>query len=88
MDRPTKITFREMRDMGVRGVVVYYADYKCSHSQAISADGWADDVRLSHIERTASSAKRCGKRRGGDVRGVVVATLFADIGSAYRRQPL
>jgi len=33
-DRPQKITFAEMRDMGVRGC----ADYRCSHSVAISGD--------------------------------------------------
>jgi hypothetical protein len=25
-----------MRDMGVRGVLIYYADYKCSHSIALA----------------------------------------------------
>jgi hypothetical protein len=30
MDRPTKITFGEMRDMGVRGLLIYCADYRCS----------------------------------------------------------
>jgi hypothetical protein len=39
-----------MRDMGVRGLSVYCADYRCSHSIAISGDGWPDDVRLSDIE--------------------------------------
>jgi hypothetical protein len=34
--RPQKITFREMRDMGVRGVLVYCADYHCSHSMRSS----------------------------------------------------
>jgi hypothetical protein len=48
--RPQKITFGEMRDAGVRGVLVYCADYKCSHSIAISADRWPDDVRLSDLE--------------------------------------
>jgi hypothetical protein len=33
-----------MRDMGVRGVLIYCADYHCTHSTAISADRWADDV--------------------------------------------
>jgi hypothetical protein len=37
-DRPQKITFAEMRDMGVRGVLIYCADYKCSHSIALMAD--------------------------------------------------
>jgi hypothetical protein len=35
-----------MRDMGVRGILVYCADYQCSHSIAISGDGWPDDLRL------------------------------------------
>jgi hypothetical protein len=28
MDRPQKITFAEMREMGVRGVLIYCADYR------------------------------------------------------------
>ena len=49
-DRPTKITFAEMREMGVHGLLIYCADYRCSHSIAISGDGWPDDLRLSDIE--------------------------------------
>jgi hypothetical protein len=30
-----KITFAETRDMGVRGILVYCADYQCSHSIAV-----------------------------------------------------
>ena len=48
--RPAKISFAEMRDMGVRGLLVYCADYHCSHSIAISADAWPDEARLSDIE--------------------------------------
>ena len=43
-DRPQKITFAEMRDMGVRGVLVYCADFRCSHSIAISGEPLADDL--------------------------------------------
>jgi hypothetical protein len=43
-ERPQKIT-------SVRGVLIYCADYRCSHSIAVSADQWADDLRLSDIER-------------------------------------
>jgi hypothetical protein len=32
-----------MRDMGVRGILVYCADYRCSHSIAISGDAWPDE---------------------------------------------
>ena len=37
-NRPQKISFAEMRDMGVRGLLVYCADYRCSHSIAISGE--------------------------------------------------
>ena len=29
-NRPQKITFAEMREQGVRGILVYCADYRCS----------------------------------------------------------
>jgi hypothetical protein len=48
--RPQKITFAEMRSSGVRGVLVYCADYRCSHHVAITGDSWSDDVRLSDLE--------------------------------------
>jgi len=50
----------DMRDMGVRGILVYCADYRCSHSIAINGDCWPDDVRLSDIEpaTTASAVSR------------------------------
>jgi hypothetical protein len=47
MPGPTKITFGEMRESGVRGMLIYCADYHCSHSIAISADHWATAGRLS-----------------------------------------
>ena len=50
MTSEQKITFAEMRDMGVRGIIVYCADYTCSHSIAVSGDAWPDDFRLSDIE--------------------------------------
>ena len=39
-----------MCDSGVRGLLVYCADYRCSHSIAVSADRWPDEVQLSDIE--------------------------------------
>ena len=60
-DRPQKITFAEMRDMGVRGILVYCADYRCSHSIAVSAHQWRDDLRLSDIEHRFICAA-CSKR--------------------------
>jgi hypothetical protein len=63
---PQKITFGAMRASGVRGILVYCSDYKCGHSIAISADRWADDIRLSDIE-PRFVCKACGKR-GADAR--------------------
>jgi hypothetical protein len=64
--RPQKITFAQMRESGVRGILVYCSDYKCSHSIAVSADRWPDDLRLSDIE-PRFVCEACGKR-GADVR--------------------
>ena len=47
---PGKITFGQMREMGVSGLLIYCADYQCSHSTAISGDGWPDGIRQSDIE--------------------------------------
>jgi hypothetical protein len=64
---PQKITFGEMREMGLRDVLIYCADYRCSHSIEMSGDQWPDHVRLSDIaDRFVCTA--CGKR-GADVRG-------------------
>jgi hypothetical protein len=65
-DRQQKITFGEMREMGVRGLLIYCADYRCGHSIAISGDAWPDDARLSDIEERFT-CRVCGKR-GADVR--------------------
>ena len=46
--------------------LVYCADYRCSHSIAVSADEWPDDLRLSDIEHRFV-CEFCGKR-GADVR--------------------
>jgi hypothetical protein len=65
-DPVQKITFAEMRAIGVRGVLVYCSDYRCSHSISLDADRWADDIRLSDIE-AGFVCTACG-RRGADVR--------------------
>ena len=61
-----KITFAEMRAAGVRGVLSYSSDYRCSHSTCLDADRWADDVRLFDIE-PGFVCTACGQR-GADVR--------------------
>jgi hypothetical protein len=66
LTRQQKITFGEMRASGVRGVLIYCADYRCSHSTPIIADRWPDDIRLSDIE-PRFTCRSCG-HRGADVR--------------------
>ena len=39
-----KITFGEMRESGVRDVLIYCRDYRCSHHVEINAD----DLALRH----------------------------------------
>ena len=62
-ERSQKITFAEMREMGARGLLICCADYRCSHSIAVSADQWPDD--LPDIEERFV-CQACGKR-GADV---------------------
>ncbi|MET3996685.1 hypothetical protein ACVWXN_002138 [Bradyrhizobium sp. i1.4.4] len=38
MTYPVKITFGEMREMGVRGVLIYCRDYRCSNHTKANAD--------------------------------------------------
>ena len=47
---PQKIAFGELRASGVRDVLVYCCDHRCSHHITVSADQWPDHVRLSDIE--------------------------------------
>lgn len=63
-----KITFGEMHQgrSGTRRHLVYCADHKCSHSIAMDADRWPDNVRLSDIE-PRFVGRACGKR-GAEVR--------------------
>jgi hypothetical protein len=68
LTRPMKITFGEMRASGIRDLLIYCSDYRCSHSIQMSADRWPDHVRLSDIE-PLFVCKACGKR-GADVRGL------------------
>jgi len=63
---PQKITFGEMRESGVREVLIYCRDHHCSHHVEISADRWPNHIRLSDIEPDFVCSA-CGKR-GAEVR--------------------
>jgi hypothetical protein len=64
--RQQKITLGEMRANGVRGLLIYCSDYRCSHHLKISADLWPDGVRLSDLQRRFV-CRRC-ECRGADIR--------------------
>src|SRR6266487_2402247 len=59
--REQKIAIGEMREMGVRGLLVYCADYKCAHAVRITADRWPDHIRLSDLE-PLFVCQACGRR--------------------------
>jgi hypothetical protein len=56
--RSQKITFAEMREMDVRGILVYCADYHCSHSLCDQQGQWPNDLGLR-----ISSSVSCGRVR-------------------------
>ena len=51
-------------------LLIYCADYKCSHSIRISTDRWPDDVRLSDLEDrfTWHGVRRARRRRQARLR--------------------
>jgi hypothetical protein len=55
-DRPQKITFADMRDMGVRGLLIYCADYRCSHLDTAIAGGTTFACRTSNRDLSARLA--------------------------------
>ena len=65
--RQQKITFAKMRAAGVRRVLIYCRDYRCSHVNVIpdDADRWPDELRISDIE-DKFVCTACGQR-GTDI---------------------
>ena len=84
LTRDKKINFAEMREMGLRGHLIYCADYHCSHSIAISADRWPDDVRIrsSGTGSAGAGASSTARARLGGVMFSMFATLGAWPGAA------
>jgi hypothetical protein len=78
MQRQTKITLGEVRGMGVRRLLVYCRDHRCSHSVIISAERWDDEVRLSDLE-PRFVCQACGKR------GAKLRAHFTDAPAPSRR---
>jgi hypothetical protein len=64
--RPQKISLGEIRSSGVRGLLIYCADYRCSHSVMIDAAPWPDHIRLSDLEPRFTC--QASGHRGADVR--------------------
>ena len=77
-DRPVKITLGEMRATGIRDLLVFRQDYRCSHNvklEPVYVDQWPDDVRLSDLG-PRFICKACGTR-GAILRGGSPATMMA-----------
>ena len=56
----------EMRESGVREILIYCRDHHCSHHVTLDADCWPASLRLTDIE-DRFVCQVCGKR-GADVR--------------------
>jgi hypothetical protein len=56
-DPVQKITFAEMRAAGVRGVLIYCSDYRCSHSICLDADRWATRTSLEVTTELSVAAR-------------------------------
>jgi hypothetical protein len=52
--RQQKITLGEMRSSGVRGLLIYCSDFRCSHWITISGDRWPDGVGPPQLSEKAS----------------------------------
>ena len=69
--RPPKITLGDLRSTGVRDLIVFCQDYRCSHNVKLPAeyvDRWPDEIRISQLEpRFICSA--CGMRGSNIVAG-------------------
>jgi hypothetical protein len=66
-DRSEKITFAEMREQGVRGLLIYCSDYRCSRSIAASGDPWPGAFRSRaavRMLRPRQARCRCAPLRG------------------------
>ena len=62
--RPVKITLGDLRSTGVRDLLVFCQDYRCSHNVRLPADyvdRWPDELRISQIE-TLFVCTACGMR--------------------------
>jgi hypothetical protein len=45
--REQKIALGQMRQMDVRGLLIYCSDYSCAHSIEVRGDPWLDHIRLA-----------------------------------------
>jgi hypothetical protein len=78
-----------LRASGVRDLLVYWANYKCSQGIRKSADRWPDHVQLSDLE-PLFVCQACGRRgrRGQAGLGLGYAPPEADPACAKNRHPV
>lgn len=59
--RPVKITLGEMRSTGIRGLIIFCADYRCSHNITLPpayVDRWPDTSGFQISSRGSGSCAR------------------------------
>jgi hypothetical protein len=63
---PQKITFGEMRESGIRYVIIYCRDHRCSHHVETNADVWVmtSSCRTSRTDSPARPAVVVARRYG------------------------
>ena len=57
-----------MRTSGVRDVLIYCRDHRCSHSATASADRWPGSLRLSDGRGAPFRMQRLRSPRGAEIR--------------------
>ena len=73
MTREQKVTLGEMRSgNGLRWLIFYCCEFKCSHSVVIDAAQWSDDIRLSDLEAQVQCQVR--GHHGADIRALFEST--------------
>jgi hypothetical protein len=66
LTRPQKITLAEMRTAGVRSLLLYSSDFRCSHWTAISGDRRPDDAACPIWSRGLPARPVAGAARVSD----------------------
>ena len=65
---PQKITFGEMRESGVRDVLIYCRDHRCGHHIEINANMLTAGPTTCDCRTSSRSSSAKCRQRGGEIR--------------------